>query len=121
MGKHDDKTTPEPSAQLEDLPAGRKPAVRRTLGRLEAEDSVSLTAPSPIKKGARAVPRAVVGLRAAVPATLSSKAVEARNATRDKVRATKDEKRQRVWDKLDAARKAAQEKLPRLDRFNPKK
>jgi hypothetical protein len=107
-------------SKVEARPQGAKPEVKAKIGRLDSEESVSLAAPSPIKKGTKAVPRAAVGLRAAVPSSeVSPKGVEARNQTRQRVREDRDKHRQKVWDKLDEARRKAEEKRPRLDRFKP--
>lgn len=107
-------------SRLEPRPNAAKSETRRAIGKLNGEDSISLAAPSPLKKGRRTVPRAAVGFRAATEAKeASAKAVEARNTSRQKVREGRDEHRQRVWDKLDAARKAGDERRGRFERFQP--
>lgn len=100
---------------------GETPVARRALGRMDDESSVSITAPSPLKKGAKTLPRGAVGLRAAQdrPAP-PPKAVEAKSHAGQRVRSGREEHRQKVWDKLDAARKAADDKLPRFDGFSPR-
>ncbi|MBI5510925.1 MAG: hypothetical protein HY903_19360 [Deltaproteobacteria bacterium] len=109
-------------SKVEGRPAATRPETKRVLGRLDKEDSVSLSAPSPLKKGTRLVPRAAVGLRAAPKEVATSeKAVAAHGTVRQKVRESRDQHRQRVWDKLDAARQIADEKKPRLDRFSPRR
>lgn len=109
-------------SRIEKLHRGQDPKVQQAVGRIEDEGSVSLSAPSPIKKGSRVVPRAAVGLRAASErGAASAKASETKSAVVGKVRAQRDERRQRVWEKLDAARRAADERLPRYDTFQPKR
>jgi hypothetical protein len=109
-------------SRVEDRPSAAMPQTQRTLGRLENEDSVSINKPSPIRKGARQVPPAAVGLRAAPkPTGPSANAVEVHTGVRKKLRESRDEHRQKVWDKLDAARKKADEKRPRLDKFSPRR
>jgi hypothetical protein len=109
-------------SKVEALPNARKPESKRTLGHMGNEESVSITAPSPFKKGLRVVPRGAVGLRAA-PAqpSVSEKAVATHGAIRQKVREGRDQHRQKVWDKLDLARQKADEKKPRLDKFSPRR
>ena len=105
---------------LEERPTATRPEARRTIGKLDEEDSVSLMKPSPLQKGRKKQPRAGVGLRAASESQdVSEKGVEARNASRSKVREGRDQHRQRVWDKLDAARKAGDERRTRFERFRP--
>ncbi|MEE8410411.1 MAG: hypothetical protein V3T05_12450 [Myxococcota bacterium] len=110
-------------SRLEPRPKAAMPETRRAIGKLDKlgnEDSVSLTAPNPVKKGRREVPRAAVGFRAATEATEASpKAVESRTTTRQKVREGRDQHRQRVWDKLDAARKVGDDRRGRFERFQP--
>ena len=109
-------------SKVEALPAAKKPENRRVLGRLEPEESVSISAPSPLKKGAKVLPRAAVGLRAAPdPHSMSDKAVETHGAIRQKMREDRDQHRQQVWQKLDSARQKADEKKPRLDKFSPRR
>ena len=63
-------------------------------------------------------PPAAVGLRAAVPAQGKSQVVAERRATtRKQVDEAVAERRKQVWDKLDAARRAAEEKAARLRSF----
>jgi len=107
-------------SRVEGRPQAALPENKRALGKLPDERSVSLSMPSPLKKGVKAVPRAAVGLRAAPkPQPMSDKAVESHTAVRERVREGRDEHRQKVWDKLDAARQKADAKMPRLQRFSP--
>ncbi len=107
-------------SRVEPRPAAVAPEARRAIGKLEPEESVSIAAPSPVQKGRKQKPRAAVGLRAAVPARdASPKSMETRNVTRQRVREDRDKHRQQVWDKLDEARRRADEKRPRVDRFRP--
>jgi len=53
------------------------------------------------------------------PPRTPAKADEARARTRERVQASQSERRQKVWDKLDAARRQASEKHERLRRFQP--
>lgn len=109
-------------SRVESLPRAAAPEQRRRLGRMDDEGSVSLTQPSPLKRGTRQIPRGTVGLRAAAQREVPPE--KARVTLRDaesRVTAKKDERRQKVWDKLDAARKAADERLPRYSGFQPKR
>jgi hypothetical protein len=117
------KALDEDESRVEEVPTAASVASRRKLGKMEDESSVSISQPSPLKKAnGRKVPRGTVGLRAAshreVP---SDKAVTARNDAEASLNAKKDERRQKVWDKLDAARKAADERMPRYTSFQPKR
>lgn len=101
---------------------GEAPRTRQVLGRLEDEASVSISRPSPLRKGSKKVDPGGVGLRAAPDAKFDDEDTLARRQElKQKVRDGRDERRQKVWDKLDAARKAADEKNPRLRRFEPKR
>ena len=109
-------------SKVEALPQAKKPEAKRTLGRLDNEDSVSISSPSPLKKGTKLVPRGAIGFRAAPErASMSERAVETHGAIRQKVREGRDQHRQKVWDKLDTARQKADEKKPRLDKFSPRR
>ena len=108
-------------SRVEPQPHGARPEVKRRLGTLDEEDSVSVAAPEPLQSKPRRPPPGAVGLRAA-PAgrkEVSEKAVEARSESRRRVREARDQHRQRVWDKLDEARRRADEKRPRIDGFRP--
>src|SRR5687767_11009513 len=48
-----------------ELPPQQRPDVRRTVGKIDREDSITIDGPSPVKKGSRLVPSGAVGLRAA--------------------------------------------------------
>ncbi|MEK7706206.1 MAG: hypothetical protein AAB426_14695 [Myxococcota bacterium] len=114
--KDDETTTVEPQ------PQARTRAGRRILGRLGTEDSVSLVSPMPTRKGRRMVPQGTAGLRAPPTASAESpKASEHRDSTRERVRHEREERRQRVWDKLDAAKRHADDRAPRLQSFEPQR
>jgi hypothetical protein len=110
-------------SRMEDLPKAVSAEARRKLGKMEDEGSVSISQPSPLKRAnGRKVPRGTVGLRAASQREAPpEKVAMARNAAEASLNAKKDERRQKVWDKLDAARKAADERLPRYQAFQPKR
>lgn len=116
------KVLDDDESRVEAVPRAAGAEQKRKLGRMEDEGSVSLASPSPLKKGTRQVPRGTVGLRAATQREApSEKVTVARGEAEAQVQASKDERRQRVWDKLDAARKAADERLPRYSGFQPKR
>ena len=108
-------------SRMEARPSATRPEVRRQIGKLDEEDSVSVLAPSPIRRGK--APPGAVGLRATPPGRqeVTDKAVEARSESRQRVREARDQHRQRVWDKLDEARRRADEKRPRIDKFRPRR
>ncbi|MBC7793938.1 MAG: hypothetical protein H7Z43_09530 [Clostridia bacterium] len=109
-------------SRVENIPRAAGAQQKRKLGLMEEEGSVSLTQPSPLKKGTRQVPRGTVGLRAATERQQpSEKVVAARGEAERQLQQSKDSHRQKVWDKLDAARKAADERLPRYTGFRPKR
>jgi hypothetical protein len=109
-------------SKLEERPSGARPDARRTIGRIDQEDSVNLDAPPEVLKGRNKTRSGGVGLRAATDSRdASDKAAQARNEARQKVREGRDERRQRVWDKLDEARRKADERSTRLERFRPKR
>lgn len=116
------KALDDDESRVEDVPRAAGAEQKRKLGKMDDEGSVSLSAPSPIKKGTRSVPRGTVGFRAASERTQpSDKVLMARGESQAQVQQSKDERRQKVWDKLDAARKAADERLPRYTGFQPKR
>ena len=116
------KPLDDDESRVESVPRAAGVEQKRKLGRMEDEGSVSLTQPSPLKKGTRQVPRGTVGLRAATERQQpSEKVVAARGEAEAQVQQSKDDRRQKVWDKLDAARKAADERLPRYTGFQPKR
>ena len=110
-------------SKVEELPKGMQPEVKRTLGKMEREDSEAMLSPKEIKKGLHSHQPGSVGLRAAAPTTSnqSSKATQRHQETQAKLKETKYEHRQTVWDKLDTARKTAQDKNARLQQFTPKR
>jgi hypothetical protein len=112
----------EEDSRVESLPTAASVETKRKLGKLDDEASVSISQPSPLKKGTRNVPRGTVGLRAASTREVQPEKVVAAKSDADaRVNAKKDEHRQKVWDKLDAARKAADERAPRYSSFQPKR
>ena len=104
-------------------PAGATPAARRALGRLPEEVTKTVPPPAPKSDGGRrrSLPPAAVGLRAATRPRLgaSEKLDAAHSQVREKLESIKEEHKQRVWDKLDAAKKQADERLGRLQPFQP--
>jgi hypothetical protein len=116
------KPLTDEDSRVEALPTAAGPKAKRALGKMDDEASVSISQPSPLKKGTRAVPRGTVGFRAASQREAPpEKVLAARSEAEARVNAKKDERRQKVWDKLDAARKAADERLPRYTSFQPKR
>jgi hypothetical protein len=116
------KALGDEDSRVEALPTAARAETKRKLGKLDDETSVSISQPSPLKKGARTIPRGTVGLRtAAGREEKPQKVIAARNDAEARVMAKKDEHRQKVWDKLDAARKAADERIPRYSSFQPKR
>lgn len=116
------KPLTDEDSRVESLPTAAGPKAKRALGKLDEESSVSISQPSPLKKGTRTVPRGTVGFRAASQREAApEKVITARNDAEARVNAKKDERRQKVWDKLDAARKSADERLPRYTSFQPKR
>ena len=107
-----------------DKPLGETAAAKRALGKTGAEISkVSATPVTRSDRQRRGQPSGGVGLRAAPhqkPGT-PEKLEAAHSQVRDKVEATKEERRQRVWDKLDSAKKQGDEKLGRLRPFQPQR
>ena len=110
-------------SRVEEVPRAANAEARRKLGKMEDEASVSISQPPPVKKArGRRVPRGTVGLRAASTREITpEKATIARDTAEASLNAKKDQQRQKVWDKLDAARKAADERLPRYQSFQPKR
>ncbi len=116
------KPLADEDSRVEALPRAAGAKAKRALGKMDDEASVSLSQPSPLKKGTRNVPRGTVGFRAASQREAPpEKVIAARGDAEARVNAKKDERRQKVWDKLDAARKAADERLPRYTSFQPKR
>ena len=107
-------------SKVEARPRAAQADAKRRIGRMDVENSVSAVGPSPLERGSRQVPPGSIGLRtrARAPA-VSEKSVAVRTEVRAKVGQRRDEHRQRVWDKLDEARRRADEKRPRMDRFKP--
>jgi hypothetical protein len=103
------------------MPTATRPEVRRTVGKIEREDSVTLTSPGPIKKGTRVVPSGAVGLRAATTNSAGSPKVDAAmSAVKQKLASSRSERQRAVWDKLDSAHKKASAKQERINVFqNP--
>lgn len=113
---------PLEDSRVASIHRGAEPKAKRVLGKLDEDGSVSITMPQAVKKGAREVPRGTIGLRANAPdATGNVRTAEARDQAKDKVREHRDERRQRVWDKLDQAKRMADEKSNRFEAFTPKK
>jgi hypothetical protein len=79
-------------------------------------DLARLAAVPPPKKPTTLAGSMVAGAR---PAPKASVAEKKRDDARKQIASAKEAKRQKVWDKLDAARRAAAAKLERLDRFKP--
>ncbi len=106
-------------SQVEARPAATKPKSKRALGKMEKDLTVTGAQPSPLhQKGPKSA--GGVGMRAAPKeSALNTKAVEHRQSVRDKVRQGRSEHRQSVWDKLDRAKQKADDKKPRLKRFEP--
>jgi hypothetical protein len=116
------KPLTDEDSRVEALPTAAGPKAKRALGKMDDESSVSISQPSPMKKGTRTIPRGTVGFRAASQREVQpEKVTTARNEAETRVNAKKDERRQKVWDKLDAARKAADERMPRYTSFQPKR
>ncbi|MEZ0314603.1 MAG: hypothetical protein ACAI38_22770 [Myxococcota bacterium] len=116
------KPLTDEDSRVEALPTAAGSKAKRALGKMDDEASVSISQPSPLKKGTRNVPRGTVGFRAASQREAPpEKVLAARSDAEARVNAKKDERRQKVWDKLDAARKAADERLPRYTSFQPKR
>ena len=116
------KPLTDEDSRVEALPIAAGQKSRRALGKMDDESSVSISQPSPLKKGTRTVPRGTVGLRAASQREApAEKVIAARTESEARVNAKKDERRQKVWDKLDAARKSADERMPRYTSFQPKR
>lgn len=113
----DDNTT-----TVEAQPRARTPAGRRILGKMGGEDSVSIASPTVKRQGRQVVPQGTASLRA--PPASSRRAANAGESlddVRERVRTDREERRQRVWDKLDAARRHADDRAPRLQSFQPKR
>jgi hypothetical protein len=106
---------------VEPQPTARTKRGRRIIGKLNDEDSVSITAPSSLKKGTRMVPRGSAGLRAPPPTKKDDEGTGSHHEAREKVQQHRESHRQQVWDKLDAAKRFADERQPRLKRFMPQK
>jgi len=111
-------------------PSGTTSAVKRTLGRYDDEGTQTKSVPlspaaAPRIDGGRGrrTPPATVGLRAAPKQRLGApeKLEASMSQVRDTLEANKEQRKQRVWDKLDAAKKQAEEKLGRLNPFRPQR
>ena len=114
MGTINDESGTEPP------PRGATKETRRALGRIPRDGTPALTQ-SPRAKTGRGRHPSAVGLRSAptrVPGT-NDKVIEKSSRVREQVAEAQQSRRQRVWDKLDAARSAAQNKKARLRRFSP--
>jgi hypothetical protein len=127
----DDQAKKKP-AKLDDEPAvARRPMVfpdevtsaapRQKPVRMPTdENTVSLSAPSPIVRRGRVVPRAAVNLRAATSLPKStSVATQSRANVVAQLKETGAARRQTVWTKLDEARRYATNRLARLRNFVP--
>ncbi len=121
---------PPPTSPLEDeesrvetTPQAASSTMKRQLGRLpDDETSVSISAPTPLRKGTKAVPRGTVGLRGQPTQHRDNEKSERYyEESRNKVDEKKQEHRRKIWDKLDAAKKHADERKPRFDAFRPDK
>ena len=111
-------------SRMEPRPQAASRKAKQRLGVMDDDTTVSLRAPHASRRGAQVVPAGSVGLRGERPerrdAGPASEEVRRHNeAVRQNVRERQGERRQRAWDKLDAARKAAEEKNPRISRFTP--
>jgi hypothetical protein len=108
-----------------DHPLSASKAVRHALGKLakvDDEPTKSVAAPPPESRRLnprRVAPPAAVGLRAAPKQKFGApeKLEASRSQVREKIEANKEEHRQRVWDKLDSAKKQGEEKLGRIQPF----
>jgi len=109
----------EEPTTVEALPQAATTKVRRMIGKMGGEDTVTISAPAPFKKGTRSLPRGTAGLRAPPPQKQEGTVSAVSSEMRDKVQANRESRRQQVWDKLDAAKKRADERAPRLMRFVP--
>ena len=106
-------------SQVEAQPKAKNPKTKRALGKMEEDPTVTGARPSPLEKsGTKST--GGVGMRAAPKENpLNPKAVEHKQSIRDKLRQDRSEHRQGVWDKLDRAKQKADDKAPRLKRFEP--
>ncbi|MCK5688171.1 hypothetical protein KAI87_02815 [Myxococcota bacterium] len=130
----------EESSYIGVSPIAAQKKSKRVLGKMDDESSVS--ALSPDVRGAlqearkkRATGKSKdlsaggVGLRKATPAAARElgrtpgvarpHVLEKAETVRERVREQREKRRQDVWDKLDAARQKAEEKIPRIEAFNP--
>lgn len=84
------------------------PATQRGC-RMSSDNGRSATPPGGV--GLRAAPRKVGGKRAA------AKVVAARAQVSETIQTTKEERRRKIWDKLDEAKQQASRKLDRVRSF----
>jgi len=104
---------------VEEPDVDRRKTTQRITG-LIAGSAPSLKSPRSSRRGTHKVQSGSVGLRAATGKIGPAAAAVQRRADSQKVLAdAEDAHRQKVWDKLDAAKKAADEKAARLKSFEP--
>jgi len=113
------------SSVREELPRGKRPEVKQAVGMVSENTKPELPSPKSKKLGSKKVPRGAIAVDAATASDMKipldekarTQLAEARRAV-DKKR---QEKRRSVWDKLDAAKQVADEKQPRLARFEERR
>lgn len=106
-------------SQMESFHRGNAPNTRKRLAMLDDESTVSIKAPSPVKQGNKRVTPGFVGFRQAAEGRGDGKKTDRRKTLKKQMRDKRDERRQVMWDKLDNARKNADERLQRYGSFEP--
>lgn len=107
-------------SEVESFHRGNSPNTRRALAMLDDESTVSIKAPSPLKAGNKKVTPGFVGFRqASQPKGDPEQKVERLRSMKAQLREKRDERRQEMWDKLDTARKNADDRLRRYSGFEP--
>ncbi|MEZ4272851.1 MAG: hypothetical protein R3C68_15885 [Myxococcota bacterium] len=106
---------------VEKLPRARTSETLRAIGHHEDLSQSGLQEPKVVRRPrGRRAPQGSVGLRAAPLEKVSTDAARTREqlaAIRDSLQSKRDQHRQRVWDKLDEAKRVADKKSPRFMRF----
>ncbi|MEO1481571.1 MAG: hypothetical protein AAFU77_05645 [Myxococcota bacterium] len=125
MAKSPPRSGPKPlpmtdtESQMESFHRGNAPHTRKRLAMLDDESTVSIKAPSPVKKGNKRVTPGFVGFRQAAEGRGDDSKIDRRKSLKKQMRDKRDERRQVMWDKLDSARKNADERLQRYGGFEP--
>ncbi len=107
-------------SEVESFHRGNSPNTRRALAMMSEDSTVSIQAPSPLKRGNKKVTPGFVGFRQAARSKGDpEEKVERLRSMKSQLREKRDERRQEMWDKLDTARKNADDRLRRYSGFEP--